>query len=79
MQTSNRQSKVPVTMAALIQRVRRAVARDGGAFHIGRGEADHAYYSIDSNVIDGTWSSQQQLITYARREGILKAHEEVVS
>jgi hypothetical protein len=72
--------KVPVTLHALVQRLKRRHARDGETFHVTR---EHArdniglWHTVADNVVRDWWQNVESLATHARDVGVLGAHEVV--
>lgn len=73
---------VPVTLSALIQRMRRRCRRDGETFHVTRGKyfnsnLGYCYTVDDSNVLAAWWWSLDALVETAREVGVLAPYEDV--
>lgn len=71
--------KVPVTESALLQRLRRHLARQGEYFHVTRGSASNSdlgyYYTVDQ--FNAVARSHIQPEALARDLGLLKPYESV--
>jgi hypothetical protein len=78
MQTNPQEMKVPVTLTALVQRLKRRFARDGQTFHVTRCARTTdlgQWHATDNNWLVWKCDSLDQLIDLAREVGCLKLHE----
>ena len=75
--------KVPITLRALEQRLKRRFARDGQTFHRTRGErwySDLGYWhATENNWLAWKCDSLEDLVEHARDVGCLAVYEEVAS
>ncbi|MDB4959070.1 MAG: hypothetical protein JWO36_6639 [Myxococcales bacterium] len=68
--------KVPITVRALEQRLKRRHARDGEAFHVTRStrwysDLGHWHTITDNNFVGAAWRDLEALIEHARDQGVL--------
>lgn len=84
--TKQQETKVPITLRALVARLKRRFARDGETFHVTRGGDERAYnsdlgqwYTTDNNVLRSAWHSLDALVEMARECGVLRSYEEVIA